>query len=433
MKKIRFQISHFAKIASADIELPGITVVVGENNSGKSTVGKALYALCSVFRNLDARVRESNMTSLDEAFEHAGLYYPYRRMDGLRERLLDGSIEMDELKKRLERFFRHRFENSSSRVEYERYFVSQVRMLLSEVKKIRKITLSQFREAVVWDYFDKVFHSQVIPLFRNHGKTTLNLSNGEEVNVSFDSAVGTIHKVGKPDFKACYLNGPFVANLLNSNCSLEALEIYDRELTEELRELQSVSSDSAGVVGARKVSNRIKLKKLRKIFDEVIPGTIGKKGKGKLAVTMPGCGEPITFENLSSGLKSFVLLWHILDQGLISDGDVLILDEPEVHLHPEWQIVYAHLIVLLCKTFDLHILLTSHSVDFIHALSLYVRKYKSDARLRLYKSQPNANGSVMLKAVPGNDWERLFDSFVGTIDILSALRDSLPEETESGK
>ena len=116
------------------------------------------------------------------------------------------------------------------------------------------------------------------------------------------------------------------------------------------------------------------------------------------------------------------------EQGLLSDGDVLILDEPEVRLHPEWQIVFAELMVLLCKTFDLRILLTSHSVDFIHALSLFVRKYKLSDRLRLYRSKVGHNGSASIDLVPNNEWERLFDTFVRAIDILAEIRDSLPED-----
>ena len=220
---------------------------------------------------------------------------------------------------------------------------------------------------------------------------------------------------------------------MNGTCGLDALEIYDREIVEELRHLQALSTDKVGVVAARKVSNRLKLKKLLSLFDHIIPGGVGKKGKGKFGVTIHGCSEPISFENLSSGMKSFVLLWQVLDQGLLSDGDVLILDEPEVHLHPEWQIVYAELIVLLCRTFNLRVLLTSHSVDFVHALRLFIKKYRLNDRLRLYKSLIEANGAASLIPVPDNDWNQLFDSFVPAINILEKIRASLSEDDGDGK
>ncbi len=39
-----FKLNNFGKIAKADIKLDGITVICGNNNTGKSTVGKALFS-----------------------------------------------------------------------------------------------------------------------------------------------------------------------------------------------------------------------------------------------------------------------------------------------------------------------------------------------------------------------------------------------------
>ena len=51
------------------------------------------------------------------------------------------------------------------------------------------------------------------------------------------------------------------------------------------------------------------------------------------------------------------------------------MDEPEIHLHPEWQLVYAELIVLLQKTFELSIVVTTHSSHFLEAIEYYSKKY----------------------------------------------------------
>lgn len=426
MKAFKFSVSNFAKVEKADIELNGLTVIVGENNSGKSTIGKSLYSLCSVFRNLDERVRESKRLSVKDTLSQS--FFSYSRMDeSFVERLISEDFDARKLLDVMGKMHPLLKSEGENAVIRKKFLMPQCRHLANEIRKVRDISDAQYRDAVVWDYFDKVFHSQITPVFRHHGKTSLRIANGEQVSVTFEAASTEIEKIGKPSFRAYYINGPVVANLLNSDCDLEALEIYDRELTEELRKTQSSAAESIGVVGARKVANRLKLKKLKEVFERVIPGAVGRKGRGKLSVSMPG-GEPICFENLSSGLKSFVLLWHVLEQGLLSDGDVLILDEPEVRLHPEWQIVFAELMVLLCQTFDLRILLTSHSVDFIHALSLFVRKYKASDRLRLYRSAVSPNGSASIDLVPNNEWERLFDSFVRAVDILAEIRDGLPEE-----
>ena len=136
---------------------------------------------------------------------------------------------------------------------------------------------------------------------------------------------------------------------------------------------------------------------------------------------------------LASGIKTFVTIWEVLDQGIISEDDVLILDEPDVRLHPEWQIICAEFIVLLCTMFGLRVLLTSHSVDFIHALMLFVKKYKVQDMVRLYKSSNNHDGSSVVKHVDDDNWERLFDTFVSPIDALEKLRAELQEEDSYGK
>ena len=53
---MKLHIENFAKIANADIEINGITVIAGENNTGKSTVGKVLYSLYQSFHNLQELV-----------------------------------------------------------------------------------------------------------------------------------------------------------------------------------------------------------------------------------------------------------------------------------------------------------------------------------------------------------------------------------------
>lgn len=61
--------------------------------------------------------------------------------------------------------------------------------------------------------------------------------------------------------------------------------------------------------------------------------------------------------NLSMGIKAFTIIRTLLEKGEIHEKDVMVLDEPEIHLHPEWQLIYAELIVLLEKYLHLTILI----------------------------------------------------------------------------
>ena len=71
--------------------------------------------------------------------------------------------------------------------------------------------------------------------------------------------------------------------------------------------------------------------------------------------------KKLNIVNYSSGMKTFYLIKSLLEKGVIRENGTLILDEPEVHLHPEWQLKFAEIIVLLQKEFGLHILINTHS------------------------------------------------------------------------
>lgn len=53
---MKLLIKDFSKIHEATIELNGITVIAGNNNTGKSTVGKILFALFNSVNDIDKKV-----------------------------------------------------------------------------------------------------------------------------------------------------------------------------------------------------------------------------------------------------------------------------------------------------------------------------------------------------------------------------------------
>ncbi len=85
--------------------------------------------------------------------------------------------------------------------------------------------------------------------------------------------------------------------------------------------------------------------------------------------------KPIGIENISSGTKAFLTLKYLIMNDQIDKKGVFVFDEPEVHLHPKWQELYAEIIILLQKTYDLTILVSTHSTDFVSFLEYYTRKY----------------------------------------------------------
>ena len=58
-------------------------------------------------------------------------------------------------------------------------------------------------------------------------------------------------------------------------------------------------------------------------------------------------GNTYHMKNTASGVKQIGILQILLSNRLLNENSFLIMDEPEINLHPEWQVKFAKLIVLL--------------------------------------------------------------------------------------
>lgn len=75
---MKLVLKNIGKVQNATVEINGITVIAGENDTGKSTVGKALFSVFNSFYNIDKKL----------ASEREGSIYN-QLQSMLRESLLD--------------------------------------------------------------------------------------------------------------------------------------------------------------------------------------------------------------------------------------------------------------------------------------------------------------------------------------------------------
>ena len=62
---MKLKIQNFAKIKEANIVIDGITVIAGENNTGKSTVGKILFSLFNALSNLEEKILKERLKEIE--------------------------------------------------------------------------------------------------------------------------------------------------------------------------------------------------------------------------------------------------------------------------------------------------------------------------------------------------------------------------------
>ncbi len=112
-------------------------------------------------------------------------------------------------------------------------------------------------------------------------------------------------------------------------------------------------------------------------------------------------GQQIELVNTATGIKYFGLFQILSQNNYLNKNTVLILDEPEVHLHPKWQLEMAKIIVELVKN-GVKIVVNSHSPYMIEALQRYseLAKVSSDFYLAedgYIKKENDSNSETLAK------------------------------------
>ena len=407
---MKLSIKNIGKIESADINLDGITVICGENNTGKSTIGKVLFAYFNSMCDFESKIKKQRMTEIESwicLHGKTGLSQP--SLLYFRDQLISfissfkGNITIKDI---------YLFVRNYTEIEDKMDFSESIYFLLTTSNED---LLCEY----ILRYFTIIFNDQIrnekissrqqgiIKTILRNGTNTINFL---KYRCKFTQEVSIIHR-------AYYITNPFVLDYLNSDLRYvkSVLGELERNVIDTINSAQLEQSidKMADIFDA--VANKDKLEEIRKLLSRAYTGrTVRKNGMyfyndGK---------TDIDFRNLSTGLKSFALIERLLESGKLKSKDVLILDEPEIHLHPEWQLIYAELIVLLQKTFDLTILLVTHSFHFLESLKFFIDKYDISERGNFYTPQKSDYGFIITET---ND--ALYDSMKSLSDPSFKLAD----------
>lgn len=87
--------------------------------------------------------------------------------------------------------------------------------------------------------------------------------------------------------------------------------------------------------------------------------------------------------NTATGIKSLGLLQLLMKTDFLNERHLLIIDEPESNLHPEWQLKYAEFIVKLSK-YGIPLLITTHSPYIVQALRVFSKREEMTEKTKFY-------------------------------------------------
>ena len=158
---------------------------------------------------------------------------------------------------------------------------------------------------------------------------------------------------------------------------------------------------------------------VEKLIREILGGTI-RKENGELLFVRDN-GYKSHMKNTSSVVKQLAIIQTLLMNDEIGPKSFLIMDEPEVNLHPEWQIKFAKILVLLVKELDSSIFVASHSPFFIEAIELYSQYYDLIDESFFYLTQKADDGYDIVK-VDSNNLEEIYRNLGQPYDILDEIK-----------
>jgi hypothetical protein len=79
------------------------------------------------------------------------------------------------------------------------------------------------------------------------------------------------------------------------------------------------------------------------------------------------------------GISNVGLIDLLLRNNIINKGSFLIMDEPEVHLHPQWQVFLAQILYKIAKN-GANIIIATHSLDFLKAFENILKDENENAQ-----------------------------------------------------
>ena len=199
---MKLSIENFARITKADILIDGITVIAGENNTGKSTIGKILFALFTSLTDIEEKIKNerlndirksskitiSNYISLMDSAQ-TSILRKFRVVIGRKiadkiEEILDSGIEVTEQSIReVVQNTINKYQSQDNDSEERMFYDDMADELTSKIMEILQLPENVIVVEAISRYFDDIFYGQINSLAHDMDKTAWVLADNTVVEV----------------------------------------------------------------------------------------------------------------------------------------------------------------------------------------------------------------------------------------------------------
>lgn len=456
-------------ISDSTIEINGLTVITGHNNSGKTTVGKVIYSLVDAVSDIENKAANDKYSYVIEQLRTANKDFSCRMAmkreiekieveciriffseeyqenigrDDIEGFLIDLLNEM-EIFSIAEEPYKTIIEDDARRFLFEKEMdIEEFLQEKANCLMILRETLEQItRDPELIDYAKQSingtlaveFAGQIQPVALNDIFSMIEMTEGKKKCFSMEIYDNEIVKSDEPVFNWMpYKNTYFIDNpfIVGDSVFIRRLTRYTAKKNSYVDENHIINHElKLKLVVNRPTKKNVfetaiiesKYKDIKAKIDDVLPGEFVYTHEGSFYVNE---GVRLKTSNLATGSKMFSIIKLLLAKGEISEKTLLVLDEPEAHLHPMWQNMFAEIIVLLAKEVGCHILLTTHSPNFMLALEANMRKYEANDICNFYQTKKMESSTFVEYKCVNDSLEDIYEDFVTYLSDMKLLRDS---------
>nr|WP_314287635.1 AAA family ATPase [uncultured Capnocytophaga sp.] len=402
----------FRAIGHAAIQISGITVVAGENSSGKSTISKLLYELFNTVANYEVLVKEELIREFNDLFQFFKIVstdlkeFDYFNIRQLSYEGVYNDLSLKEIEDTLLSFLNKIYQND---IQKSNRYNTIVDSILGEkitdhnndLTRLESFIKNKIREAeervkarsinLFTQELSKEFRSNVLP-------DIFEVSEEEEVIVALNKPSLSFPFSIK---KAIYIDTPMSLSVWKDNNNK-----YWSTLNRLLLRVEKNASYPSSI--SLLISDNIK-------------GEADTSGllNNELSFYRED-GEVFDLAEVATGIKAFSIIQLLLKNGHIDNRTLLIIDEPESHLHPQWIVEYARMIVLLHKHIGVKFFLASHNPDMVSAIRYIAEKEEVLDNVNYYLAEKEEGEMYQYNYTPlGSDISPIFKSFNIAIDRIS--------------
>lgn len=394
LRDFRLKIDNFGPINKADLDISKINIIAGKNASGKTTMSKLLYCIITAFSTDGEYLTYESMKDELELLIN-NLQIPQsepKTINNLEEIRMKINLNKNNNLKIIDDEY-CKLESIINSLDFsdKEFFLNSIERNRTRLRNSKKIgfywqlLVNLIRNEFAGDeqLLNNFNESEI--LFYNHDTED---SFGYIVRIS--KGIGVLpetefEKTITTNREAIYIETPY---FLDYKIPFLQFERYGKKQHHQSLLYQKLTDQSAqnDILDPNKNEEIIKFQNR---IDELIDGEFSFNSNGLLEFKQNG--KIFELANTSTGLKSMGIIQLLLKNRKVKENSYLIMDEPEVHLHPEWQVKLAKILVLLVKDLNVNLFINSHSPQFIEAIEVYSIKYGLRDETKFYLSKKDEN------------------------------------------